>query len=113
VQQAYYQPTARFDCRDDLLNATSAIDISDGLLQDLSHVLDASGCGAELYAADIPLGAGANLEDALHGGDDYQLLFSSSHAPAIGICIGKLTDNSGIRLDGKEIQARGYQHFSS
>lgn len=113
VQQAYYQPTARFDCRDDLLNATSAIDISDGLLQDLSHVLNASGCGAELYAADIPLGAGANLEDALHGGDDYQLLFSSSHAPAIGICIGKLTSNSGIRLDGKEITARGYQHFSS
>ena len=93
--------------------ASSAIDISDGLLQDLAHVLEASGCGAELHALDIPLGPGAELADALAGGDDYQLLFSSARPPATGICIGKLTHEPGIRLDGKDIPADGYQHFSA
>ncbi|MEC7250055.1 MAG: thiamine-phosphate kinase [Pseudomonadota bacterium] len=112
-QHAYYRPAARFDCRADILAATSAIDISDGLLQDLAHVLEASGCGAELHAHDIPLGPGAELADALAGGDDYQLLFSSARPPATGICIGKLTHEPGIRLDGKDIPADGYQHFSA
>ena len=112
-QHAYYRPMARFDCQPDILAATSAIDISDGLLQDLAHVLQASGCGANLYAHDIPLGQGAELEDALAGGDDYQLLFSSSIVPTVGICIGELTSEPGIRLDGKDIAANGYQHFSA
>lgn len=112
-QHAYYRPMARFDCQPDILAATSAIDISDGLLQDLAHVLQASGCGANLYAHDIPLGQGAELEDALAGGDDYQLLFSSSIVPTVGICIGELTSEPGIRLDGKDILANGYQHFSA
>ena len=59
-QHAYYRPMARFDCQPDILAATSAIDISDGLLQDLAHVLQASGCGANLNAHDIPLGQGAD-----------------------------------------------------
>ncbi len=112
-QHAYYRPMARFDCQPDILAATSAIDISDGLLQDLAHVLQASGCGANLYAHDIPLGQGADLQDALAGGDDYQLLFSSSIVPTVGICIGELTSEPGIRLDGKDIAANGYQHFSA
>ena len=112
-QHAYYRPMARFDCQPDILAATSAIDISDGLLQDLAHVLQASGCGANLYVHDIPLGQGAELEDALAGGDDYQLLFSSSIVPTVGICIGELTSEPGIRLDGKDIAANGYQHFSA
>ena len=112
-QHAYYRPMARFDCQPDILAATSAIDISDGLLQDLAHVLQASGCGANLYAHDIPLGQGAELEDALAGGDDYQLLFSSSIVPTVGICIGELTSEPGIRLDGKDIAANGYKHFSA
>ena len=112
-QHAYYRPMARFDCQPDILAATSAIDISDGLLQDLAHVLQASGCGANLNAHDIPLGQGADLQDALAGGDDYQLLFSSSIVPTVGICIGELTSEPGIRLDGKDIAANGYQHFSA
>lgn len=113
LQRAYYQPTARFDCRPEILAATSAIDISDGLLQDLSHVLSASGCGANLYARSIPLGVGAELTDALYGGDDYQILFTSSGASSAGFCIGELSSVMGMRLDGEEIQVNGYRHFAS
>ena len=113
MQRAYYRPLARFDCRSDIKAASCAIDISDGLLQDLNHVLQASGCGADLQADAIPLGIGATLEDALHGGDDYQILFASAEHVAGGLCIGDLSSAPGIRLDGEDIETRGYQHFST
>ncbi len=66
-----------------------AIDISDGLLQDLGHVCRMSGLGAIVRAADVPLSAelrAAFPEDALAlacgGGEDYQLLFAAP-SPAI------------------------------
>src|SRR6185437_757568 len=57
--------------------ATTAIDVSDGLSVDLLHICEESGLRAEVDAALLPLGAGATLEDALHGGDDYELLFTA------------------------------------
>jgi thiamine-monophosphate kinase len=62
--------------------ASAAIDLSDGLLQDLGHVLDASGVGARLELSRVPLPAGyarAAPDDdpwgpVLHGGEDYELL---------------------------------------
>ncbi len=113
MQNAYYRPQARFDCRRDIQAASCAIDISDGLLQDLNHVLKASGCGADLRAAAIPLAAGASLEDALSGGDDYQLLFASGESVTTGVCIGELSSELGLRLDGKDVEIHGYQHFSA
>ena len=57
--------------------ATAAIDISDGLLGDLQHILDASGCGAEIDRAAIPvnswIGQHAAWEYALEAGDDYEI----------------------------------------
>ena len=113
MQNAYYRPQARFDCRREIQAASCAIDISDGLLQDLNHVLKASGCGADLRAAAIPLAAGASLEDALSGGDDYQLLFASAESVTTGVCIGELSSELGLRLDGKDVEIHGYQHFSA
>ncbi len=58
--------------------AHAAIDVSDGLLQDLSHVLSASAVGARVDAQKVPLSRAfrdmaANLDLALNGGEDYEL----------------------------------------
>jgi thiamine-monophosphate kinase len=80
----YLQPVARLKAGQRLTRvnpAPAAIDISDGLLQDLGHVLKRSGVGAEIEAGAIPLSSayrevmGDNLEFALSGGEDYELLF--------------------------------------
>ncbi len=69
--------------------ASSCIDISDGLLQDLAHILTASQCSADIYAEKLPLSSAHrealntkqidkqnSLTYALNGGDDYELLFT-------------------------------------
>ena len=53
------------------------IDLSDGLSSDLRHICRASGVGARLEASAIPVGPGAAVEDALSGGDDYELCFTA------------------------------------
>lgn len=67
--------------------ATAAIDISDGLSTDLHHLCTASGVAAEVQAAHLPLhplsapaGAAEALHLALHGGEDYELLFTAGPA---------------------------------
>ncbi len=56
--------------------ATAAIDISDGLSTDLAHLCQESGVCAEIERELLPMHAGAMLEQALHGGEDYELLFT-------------------------------------
>ncbi|MBS1813546.1 MAG: thiamine-phosphate kinase [Acidobacteria bacterium] len=56
--------------------ATAAIDISDGLSVDLLHLCEESKLDAEIETATLPLGA--TLMQALHGGEDYELLFTAS-----------------------------------
>jgi len=57
--------------------ATAAIDISDGLSTDVEHLCAESGVSAEIDADALPVFAGATLNDALHGGEDYELLFTA------------------------------------
>lgn len=57
--------------------ASAAIDISDGLSTDLTHLCEESGVAAEVDAALLPMGSGATLAQALHGGEDYELLFTA------------------------------------
>ena len=57
--------------------ASAMIDLSDGLSSDLGHICRTSEVGAVLEAAAVPLGPGASLEDALAGGDDYELCFTA------------------------------------
>ena len=80
----FVSPTARLTAGQRLARikpTPAAIDISDGLLQDLDHVLLRSGVGAELDLASIPLSEAYravspnNLDLALSGGEDYELLF--------------------------------------
>ena len=75
--------------------ACSMIDLSDGLSSDLAHISEESGVGAELEVASIPVAAGATLEQALHGGEDYELLFTASEkkrvaAKIAGVSVRKI-----------------------
>jgi thiamine-monophosphate kinase len=109
--------------------ANAAIDISDGLLQDLAHLAFASRVGFELEAASIPLhpelaelapelGLDA-LAFALGSGEEYALLFSAGadRRPSVGTRIGRAVEKPGIRLldaGGREIAlpvAAGFDHF--
>jgi thiamine-monophosphate kinase len=106
--------------------ATSAIDVSDGLSTDLAHLCQESGVSAELDAEALPVEAGATLEQALHGGEDYELLFTSN-APipkALGgvsiHAIGRMKKRGRGALvtllrDGKRsaLAAGGWEHFRS
>jgi thiamine-monophosphate kinase len=60
--------------------ATAALDLSDGLSTDLAHLCAESGVGADVDAAALPIAPGATLLQALHGGEDYELLFTASPA---------------------------------
>jgi thiamine-monophosphate kinase len=107
--------------------ATAAIDISDGLSVDLQHLCEESGLRAEVDAALLPLGSGATLEDALHGGDVYELLFTADAGARVprsiaGIPvhrIGRMLRRQAGRpqmtlvKDGlrSELRAEGWQHF--
>ncbi len=110
--------------------ATAAIDVSDGLLDDLGKLLEASGYGAEINIDWLPisdaLAAGFSRAEAqrfaLAGGDDYELCFTTSltEAPDGGFmpvtAIGMVTEETGIvtRLDGEivEVAESGYRHFA-
>ena len=114
--------------REDRL-ASAAIDISDGLSTDIAHLCAESGVGAVLRAEELPLHpllAGLPREEALqlalHGGEDYELLFTAR--PGIRVPkriggvplnrIGVITREAGVLLiDGKrqaELRPRGWEH---
>ena len=113
----YFQPEARLDAGVALRGiATSAIDVSDGLLQDLGHLCRASKVGAEVTASCVPICEGAVLQQALSGGDDYELLFTAASVlPELALpvhCLGEIVATPGVRVDGREVGAGGYRHFS-
>jgi thiamine-monophosphate kinase len=73
--------------------ATAALDVSDGLVQDLGHLCRAGGIGAEIEAGTVPLSAAARrlVPDRfalrLTGGDDYELLFAAPPAKAAAVLV--------------------------
>ena len=97
--------------------AASCMDLSDGLSTDLRQLCEASGVRAELKGAVIPLGAGASMEQALHGGEDYELLFTARGKVPRRIAgvtitrIGTVVAGEGVRLDGVELRVGGWEHF--
>lgn len=108
--------------------ATAALDLSDGLSTDLTHLCEESGVAAEVDAALLPLGPGASLEEALHGGEDYELLFTAPESVRLprsmaGVkitCIGRMVKARPGRPEitlrtgqgAQPLEARGWEHFS-
>ena len=79
--------------------ASAAIDISDGLVQDLDHLCQASGVGAVIDVPHIPLAASKDIEAMLTGGDDYELLFTAHAALRQKIAdIARMTDTPITRI---------------
>lgn len=82
--------------------ASAALDLSDGLSTDLAHLCEESGLAAEVDAAALPIHPGASLAQALHGGEDYELLFA---APAAARVPGSIA-GIPVRRIGRIRQAR-------
>lgn len=99
------------------------IDISDGLSTDLGHICQESRVGARVEAERIPRAPNVKLETALHGGEDYELLFTASASKRVPATIkgvpvtriGKIVPGRGMRIlrEGKwrRLVARGWEHF--
>ena len=94
-----------------LAGATAMIDVSDGLAADAGHLADESGVGIALDA--VPVAPDATLEDALGGGEDYELLFTmpAGREPPVGIAVGVCTDDPDERtLNGGPLPNLGWEH---
>lgn len=109
--------------------ATAMMDLSDGLSVDLAHICEESRVAAIVEADKIPIGKGAGLELALHGGEDYELLFTvprRAKVPAriAGIAVTEIGEirnrgdySSAIQILGdngkvRPLPQRGWQHFA-
>ncbi len=116
--------------------ASAAIDVSDGLLGDLGHVLQRSALGAVIDADALPFGkvlaqqpVSMQHEFALNGGDDYELCFTAPVALRASVqavaaeagvaltCIGRITPEPGLRVTDASGQtlnltSRSFDHFA-
>jgi thiamine-monophosphate kinase len=129
----HLMPVAR-DTRDIARYASAMLDVSDGLFIDLSRICDESGTGAVVYLDKIPISDELKkaseligkdpLKLAVSGGEDYEILFTSSDFPLQDYnsshevkitCIGEITAEERSVIDGSgnkaTLKAEGYQHF--
>ena len=131
-KEAHFRPAARVAVGRALRERkipSAMIDVSDGLSTDLEHICEESRVGAEIEAEAIPRALcgprGRQVVDlrfALNGGDDYELLFTSSRpvpSKVEGVLvmrIGRITRSAGMRVvDAKGraevLKAAGWEHF--
>jgi thiamine-monophosphate kinase len=100
--------------------AHAMMDLSDGLGLDLHRFADASGVGFVL--SDVPVADGATMDEAISGGEDYELLIAADDAARlrlvfqdrglraplkIGVVVKDVTQRT---LRGEEFERRGWQH---
>lgn len=122
VVKAHLRPRARLQAGQAAGRggATAMIDVSDGLAADLWHLADASGVGFELER--VPVAEGARVDDALGGGEDYELVMATSDperlvatfvtaalAPPLEIGMCK-NDVEHRALGGARLDPFGYEH---
>ena len=119
LAQQYYAPVAQIEFAQAIKGyASSCLDISDGLVQDLNHLCKASNVGMVIDPGLIPMsdellktyGNAQALTYALSGGDDYQLAYTAEDCQ-YGICIGEVVAGEKVEVKGMTLAAGGYQHF--
>jgi thiamine-monophosphate kinase len=120
--QAHRRPLARLDEGEvaRLSGARAAIDLSDGLVADIRHLARDSGVGIDLV--EVPVAPGATREEALGGGEDYELLLATQDAEHLRdefaraglrppLVIGRCTDDPGrLELGGAPLPIGGWRH---
>ena len=136
-KQRYYQPSARINVGQSLHQlATAAIDISDGLVADVSHIAKASGVGAVIKSHLLPLSfelreacdESQAIPLALSGGDDYELCFTMAPEDSAQVLelaelldvpiteIGEIVAGEAVQCIDEQgrplaLNKTGYQHF--
>lgn len=141
--EAYHKPEPRLALIDTLREyASASLDVSDGLIADISHMAKASNCGARIKIDDIPLSqhtqkwlnqqadSYGTLKTLMTAGDDYEVVFSAAKssrdfinqaAKELNIRltkIGKITDvKNNVQVIGRNGETvsftkTGYNHFS-
>ena len=125
---SYLYPKARIDLGLGLIDlATAAIDISDGLIQDLELICNSSGVGAEIYFEKIPTSKNNKTLELINSGDDYELCFTADEDKLDQIIklsktlniplteIGRITSSKELILYNKDQKpmnpTSGYKHF--
>ena len=130
AERKHFYPTPRLEVGSWLRQrglASAMIDISDGLSTELGHLCQESGVGAWIAESAVPVSTGATLEQALHGGDEYELLFTAPAAKhdripdrIAGVPIrwlGTITRARGLWLvaagmkSRQELKPKGWEHF--
>lgn len=137
LRDRYWYPQSRFDLAHRLRSVASAcIDISDGLIADLTHLARSSNCGAVVECTRVPMapalielvGTERGLQMALGGGDDYEICFTVpqenesdlmriSETIELGVTrIGRMVEGPSVRvIDGSDheisVDGIGYRHF--
>ena len=114
--RARYMPQPKLQLGETLskLGVKCAMDLSDGLSTDLARLCVASNCAAELN--NVPIAKGATLQHALHGGEDYELLFTLPNKlklPANTHIIGQIAKGPAglVNYHGQPLPPQGWDHF--
>ena len=125
---SYLSPIARIELGQELVDiATAAIDISDGLIQDMSLICAKSNVGAEIFLEKIPTPISHKSVDLINSGDDYELCFVADENKLDQLmeisrrlntpitAIGKITSRKELvlyDLGGEEVELNsGFKHF--
>ena len=126
--RAHFRPVARVGEAGVLARcgATAMIDISDGLTLDLARLSASSGVGARIEISQVPVADGATIEEALGGGEDYELIVTLP-ANSLDAAAGELREAFGVPLtkigevvagtgladaaSGRAIESAGWDHF--
>ena len=125
---AYLHPKAQIKLGLELVDiASSAIDISDGLIQDLNLICKSSDVGADVHLSMIPTSVENKTLELINSGDDYQICFTASEDKSVKVNniskrlgvhiteIGKITNTRELTLfdhEGNKMDLEsGYSHF--